>query len=219
MDVKYQKIESEVLSIIYKSKDDAFMKAEELMKIGIEGGIDSNLKWGFGFSNHNKTQTTWGRLCLHTSILFQELKIQNQNNDFVSLGSGDKPYLEIILWTYLKKPKLTCLDKEFQGDTTTNKIRRVEFDWNMQKLEDIPDIDPSKSTLLLIWPPADWHSDQWSCIPEKQFESINKYKRIVVIVDRYYSCGTSNLWKKLHERGVKFDISGCGTYYQEVAIY
>ena len=228
-DSQYNKIISSIISLEDRSVNDSFRIAKILMGIGKKDGINPHIPWGLGFSDpelsfsKNKLKT-WARLCPHTCLLFEKLKSINQDDHLVSLGSGPNPYLEMILWAYLlKKPKLTCLDKVFKGDTTEKSIRRVEFDWDKQKLEDVPDINPSESTLLLIWPPADWHSDPWSCIPETQFEAIKKYKRIVVIVDRFDSCGTDNLWESIaSKKNLKdelFYISGVQTYYQEVAIY
>ena len=68
---------------------------------------------------------------------------------------------------------------------------------------------------MLVWPPAACHT-AWNTIPDKLFLSLKKFHRAVIIVDRFDSCGTTDLWSSLLDRKSQpfFERSGDGTFYQ-----
>lgn len=120
--------------------------------------------------------------------------------NIISLGSGISCYLEILLAGYNRKDIL-CLDKLIQKEEKYRYITKKHFDWSKDTLSNISS-NPEESTLLLCWPPADFHNiynSPWSTIPSSIIKEICTFQTIVVIVDRFDSCGTEELWKSIEK--------------------
>ena len=137
----------------------------------------------------------------------------------VSLGAGLNPLLEILLYHWLDRSNpILCLDRAYSDPVSFGTFTKSFFDWSLNDLDTSLDehkICPADSILMLVWPPAACHT-AWNTIPDKLFLSLKKFHRAVIIVDRFDSCGTTDLWSSLLDRKSQpfFERSGDGTFYQ-----
>jgi len=230
---KRERIEliNRIKSLSSLPKEEAKQEARKLMDIGnagglsrYEGGLDFTY-YDFGEKRDERGPVTWAKLDPHTNKLFEALAGDEDflTNHVVSLGSGPRPLFENVLSSLCGCLQMTCLDIAFEGEDDTKDCynsNQVAYDWSKQELDEKLSelkINHKEATLVLVWPPADFHDGgPWSTIPESLFQTIQEFARIAIVVDRYESCGTKELWDAVEKDGKEpvVLISGMCTSYQ-----